>query len=193
MGFDSCASCRAGGACEGGYLLSPPILHTGYAPWVLGDELAATAQTQNDFTINWVQAAYAQLVPFHLDQSTTYGTAWYCPTAVGHNFDLGVYDESLNRLSHTGTIASAGGNYQQAALGGTTTLAPGSYYMALSLSADSVIGLYLASGQPTGFLTTWGVRSVGFGHGAIGAALPDPFPALSYCQQSHLALFGLRI
>jgi hypothetical protein len=81
----------------------------------------------------WPAAQEAIYIPFSIPEAATFtrGYVYNGATAAG-NWDIGIYDESGNRLASSGAVAMSGTNaIQVIAFTASVTLQPGRYYMAL--------------------------------------------------------------
>jgi hypothetical protein len=116
---------------------------------------------------NWPTANLAILIPLALPFAYTVRRAfWVNAGAVAGNVDCGIYDANFSRVASTGAVAQAGLNTVQY---GTlvTTLQPGSYYLALTLSANT-----------GGFFGSTSMGPVGMGAaGCVQMAAANPLPA----------------
>ena len=89
----------------------------------------------------WPTANKAIYVPFTLRAPFLVRRLWWANGAtVSGNVDCGVYSQDQVRLFSTGATAQAGASaVQSVALGTAVLLAPGQYFMGLSLSGTATI------------------------------------------------------
>lgn len=95
----------------------------------------------------WSDAANALLAfPFVLERDTTfYKGFWVNGSAAGGNSEVGIWDESYNKLVTTGSVVGSGNSVPQAAAfaaGATPRLPPGRYYAGMAHSATTTGQLF---------------------------------------------------
>jgi hypothetical protein len=86
-------------------------------------------------SVAWPSNNLALLVPLALPFSYSVKRVfWFNGAVAGANIDCGIYTSAFGRVASTGSVAMAGTNVAQyASL--VTTLAPGTYYLALACSS----------------------------------------------------------
>lgn len=135
----------------------------------------------------WPSANLAIFVPFVIPDRTSFAAVRAFTanggTASG-NWDVGVYDESWNRLASTGAVAMAGtGNLQDvAAL--VAQLGPGRYYLAASSSSGTAT-IWGYTGYPAGLLAGVGLAQQESAHPLPAIATPAAY------TRTFLPVFGL--
>lgn len=115
------------------------------------------------------------VVQFVVPMEATAEQMWiYNGASVGGNIDLGIYDEDLNLLGSTGSIAQSTANGKQSEdLSSNVILTADKYYMAVVFSASTTDGLFGWENKTlTGANTVEGLG--GWFHTAGGIPLPDP-------------------
>lgn len=134
-----------------------PLFTSLPTPWALlpDDREAWSSATSAILTAN---ATYIQAARLDIGATLTgFRTRFTAGTA--GNYDVGLYDASGNRLTHTGIIATATG-IQTANLGTALPLSPGRYYLAFWIdnATDTVRQSSTANGLS---LTSFAVTGVG--------------------------------
>jgi hypothetical protein len=85
----------------------------------------------------WPSANLAIYIPMAIDRPEVITALWVYNGSVNGNIDIGVYDEDYNRLVSTGAVAQSGANTIQSVDITDYAIAPGLYYMGLSLSSGT--------------------------------------------------------
>ena len=121
-----------------GYLV-PPILarpgEVGITPWSyqsLGVPVSVMGFAAPTST-NYITANLALFVPFWVPEAVPITKlGWMNGAAVAGNIDVGIYDESANRLVSAGSTAQSGTSRLQVVDTTNTMLARGRYYLAMA-------------------------------------------------------------
>lgn len=132
----------------------------------------------------WPSANLAIASPIYID---TFGTVLKLFAANGAtasgNADIGLYDESFNRVVSSGVVAQAGTSTIQVFDTTDVAVRPGRYYLAYSMSAAT--GTLIRVSPGTGYL-----RALGLVQMAAAHALPATITPASIAS-SYAPLLGL--
>lgn len=135
----------------------------------------------------WPSANLAIAVPFMQDVfDVPVSAAWENGTiTTAPSVDVGIYDDNLNLLTHTGaTTASGATALQSANLVSPPTLSPGNYYMAMSVSGTG------STFDSTATLVAPVLRACGLVQMASAEPLPSTLTA-AVITNAYLPLFGI--
>ena len=135
-------------------LARPPELQI--TPWSyqsLGPQLRFCGQIANALSQNYVTANLVVYVPFWVPESVTFTKMfWVNGTAVAGNYDVGIYTTDGTRLVSMGSTAAAGISQIQTVNITDTTVARGTYYMAIvsdtSGTTQKILAALPAAGIP---------------------------------------------
>ena len=96
----------------------------------------------------WTTANLALFIPFIISVPTTIvGGGPYNGTTLSGGFDVGVYDEQGNKLVSSGSVSSVGTSAWQVVSLTSTTLNPGTYYMALGFGSGTATVFTVVAGN----------------------------------------------
>lgn len=165
--------------------LPPGLSITPFSPESIGWRLRMGASSGPASTA-WPSANLALYVPFRLRRNASFAAVRAMvgngATASG-NLDVGVYDESWNRLASLGSTAQSGTSVPQlAAL--ALTLRRGRYY--LGLAFDNNVGTVSAIGS----ITAGVLAALGCAQQASAFPLPATATPVA-CTQTIIPAFGL--
>ena len=142
------------------------------------------AITSDPSSATWVAANRAILVPVYIpDWGTVVKLFMANGTVVSGNIDMGLYDESFNRLVSIGSTAQSGTSDLQVFDITDTTIGPGRYYLAGVL--DNVTGTVMRNGS-----SLYGQRASGLCEMGSAFALPTTNTPGSM-SNAFLPLMGL--
>lgn len=143
-----------------GSLLVVPLYVISHSPGYGGGAFANA--TESTLTAN--RAIYVPQLwdfPFIINKFM-----WWNGSTVAGNVDVGLYDESLTRLTSTGSVARSGASSIQEADVTDLYVSPGRYYLAYAHD----------SATATTLVTTWGF-DIGRVYGHLDQASAFPLPA----------------
>lgn len=110
-------------------------------PWSLqslGPQLQATGQ-RNLASQNYITASLVVYVPFWVPETVTFTKMfWLNGSAVAGALDVGIYAADGTRLVSSGSVSQAGTSRIQVTDIGDTTVARGTYYMAILSDTSGV-------------------------------------------------------
>jgi hypothetical protein len=138
----------------------PPLTRSGeiiISPWsyqsvgIMFKNAAQIAQSQNYIAVGMVV-----YVPFWVPESVTFTKMWWANgTAVAGNYDVGIYATDGTLLVSSGSTAAANANNLQSVDITDTTVARGTYYMAIvsdtSGTTQKIMSALPAAGIPQSF------------------------------------------
>lgn len=137
-------------------------------------------------SVAWGTANLGIWVPFRIPTGNVFSSAraWLLNgTTANGNVDIGIYDESFARLASTGAVAQSGVGALQDLAALSASLAPGRYYLAISLS----------SATGTVFSTSV-AAAYGAAAGCFQQAAAHPLPATAtpaLYAQTFVPVFGI--
>jgi hypothetical protein len=139
----------------------------------IGVEAAAQAAAA-PASAAWGTNNLAEIYPFVTTRSFTIQTLfWFNGATLGANVDVGIYDSAFGRLRSTGAVGQVGINTLQLVAVTPLVLAPGRYYLAisLSLSTGTIFQASLTSAARTRYA---GVLEQGTAHPLPATLVPIP-------------------
>jgi hypothetical protein len=148
-----------------GYI-EPMVLQSSGLQSAAGQYLAATNTA--DAGSVWTTANRAMYIPVQVQTTCTVFKMSYLVVTQSGNYDIGIYDESGNRLVSLGSTAVPVAGIATADIA-DTTLTPGTYFLALNFDNTTVS----VTRKTTGLADL--NRSLGIQEQAVGAVtLPNP-------------------
>jgi hypothetical protein len=173
------------------YAVPPPArpisrLLTPFAIEALGRAIK-TVGTGSLASTAWPSANLALYFPVVIPRRTSFAAlrAFLANGATANgNVDIGLYDESWNRLASTGSVAQSGTTTIQDLAALAVTIPPGRYYLGIALSSGTGTAIALGSAL-AGSLASLGVAQE-------ASAFPLPATATpAVCAQTIVPIFGL--
>jgi hypothetical protein len=162
-----------------------PFVITTMNTLCMGEIMKSNGQTVA--TGAWPVANKAFYFPFRITRPHTYTRAlWSVGTVVGgqSNVDVGIYDMAGARLASTGAVASGASNtLGSAVLTASVTLAPGTYYLAMS-SSD-------VDGMMRGGPNAESIRFAGARSQVTAHPLPATATFAAYGTTGYIPVFGI--
>lgn len=130
--------------------------------------------------VGWPAANRAIYIPFEIDvplvaQKMVYGIS----TIAAGNFDMGIYSETGTRLVSTGSTALPGSGTFQSVTITSTTLVPGTYFMAMNVDTGTPT-FNRVGGLPAGTLQMCGVQQQAVGAVTLPSTATFANPASAF-------------